>query len=397
MSNTGKKHFRAATLCGGGARAVSPLPGFILACEQVGFEPEVVVGMSGAFLATILKRAGYKGPFIARLTTETPFISLLTRKASIWGLIKAELFRRIYEHNPPRHGAFGSHRFGIFFSRMVPKMPKGCVTLAVAAKESTNMPILFTDKAVHRGKFNDEGKFIGAYELISNSAAPVDVIVRSVPAIPGVLESITWDTPEQDKQFILYDGGIGPEGHCVISPLLSLYGMERETIVAFDVGEDKPNLLTWLQDRVYKFFCDECYFPRSPEQQIEGITVVSPKIRGISSLQFKVGEYLKLWAILTGYDATMQVFHDAGWETPSTWKLVMAEASALHQKTRWERKLDQFFQRFGLRLPFFTYVKRMKELLARHGMYELGPSEAWSRAQDILGDVNSGRYDSEYA
>ncbi len=342
------------TASGGGARVIPSLPGALLAFEQAGIEFDVVGGLSGGFLPVLLWRGGYKAKVVARLAIETNFASLLTLRSSLLGLLRAELLKRVYERTLPPDGIFGSHKLGEFFEGLVPELPDGCFTVAVAPRQSRNVPIVFTHQGVYEGTEN------GGYDLITSKPAQVRLIVRATSAIPGILEPIDYET--ESKRMMLFDGMLTAEGRCQISPITNLFGFERKTIIAFDVPEG-VSWLTKLQDWLYHLTCRECYFPKSAADHTQGILVISPNITGIASVQFKVTQYPKLLALLAGYEAAITTLDQAGLLSPENRnfaKSVLADARALDKLTRWTGTEER--------------IRRMKKLLADYDMYDIEPS-----------------------
>jgi predicted acylesterase/phospholipase RssA len=368
--NEKKKHNLTST--GGGARVVPSLVGAILFFEMFDIEPELLVGVSGGFLPLLLWRAGYSGRFLARLMTETTFSSKLIAKTSIFGWLKAELLRRVWERTLPTTGILDSGPLGQFFADLVlqkqknngivsadavkPKWPSGCVTVAAATQYLRRVTVVFTDKGVC------EQKEDGSFELLSNNPADVEFAVRATTAIPGFIEQL--DYKVNNRHLKLFDGGFTSEGPCVVSPITGLFGHDEDTIIVFNVGAEETTWLTKLQDLVYKFVCAECYIPKAPDGHTDGLKVIAPKIRKISSVGFKVKPYRKLSALMAGFEASLQTFEEAGLlceEDRLKARSIVAEARALHRRTWWTRWCFCGTLR----------TRWMKELLARRGMYEM--------------------------
>jgi predicted acylesterase/phospholipase RssA len=346
-----KKKF-TFTASGGGARVIPSLPGAFLAFEQAEVEFDIVGGVSGGFLPGLLWRAGYRAEVVAKLAIETNFANLLNLRTSIWGLIRAELFRRVYERTLPPEGVFGTHKLGEFLQRLVPAMPEGCFTVAVAPKQTRNVPLVFCQKGVFEGQEN------GSYETLSDLPAPVGLVVRATSAIPGILEPIDFET--NGKRMLLFDGMLTPEGRTQISPITHLFGFSRDSVIVFDVGEESDNWLTRIQDWLYRLTCRECYFPKCLAEHTEGIVVIRPHIVGIASVQFRVNEFRKLLALLSGYEATMKMLDQMGLltvECRNLAKSILADTAALKEQTSW--KSDK------------VRAAMMKKLLAEYGMFEL--------------------------
>lgn len=352
MKAVKEKKSYAFTASGGGARVIPSLPGAFLAFEQAGVEFDLVGGVSGGFLPGLLWRAGYPAKAVARLAIETNFAKLLNLRTSIWGLIRAELLRRVYERTLPPEGVFGTHRLGEFLQRLVPQMPEGCFAVAVAPRQTRNVPLVFC----HKGVF--EGKEDGSYEVLTDSSAPVGLIARATSAIPGILEPIDFET--DGKRMLLFDGMLTPEGRTQISPITGLFGIKRDDVIVFDVGEEAPNWLTRIQDWLYRLTCRECYFPKGLAEHTDGIVVIRPRVTGIASVQFGVTEFQKLLALLAGYEATIDVLDEMGLLTPHCRgfaRSVLSDAEALIEQTKWTRTAAR--------------VEQMKELLADYEMYEI--------------------------
>jgi hypothetical protein len=225
--------------------------------------------------------------------------------------------------------------------------------------------ILFTDKGVLEQKPDGWELLISQKEMVKNGRSMAEEAGRATGTIPGILTGFRCITPKRD--LLLYDGVFSKEGPYLIDPIVDakLFGYSKENILVFNVGEDEESWITKIQDLLYFLICRECYLPKSPDGHKQGVLAICPKIAEFSSVNFWVGEYAKLRALIKGYAATVETLNKEGLLTAQMFARavkIIAEANALHRRTRWMKWC--FLGKLRAR--------KMKELLARHGMYDLG-------------------------
>lgn len=351
------------TIGGGGARVLPAAAGCVLALKKAGIKIKTAGGVSGGFLVAILVMHGIAAARIARMAVEIVFLRMLTMR-SFLGLLKAQIFRKINEHLLPIEAVFGSLPLGEFFEKIVGILPKNCWAVSVHGNHGSEYnlrPYVLTSDGVF------EQRDDLTYQKVSLGAPSVSMTVRSTCAIPGIIEPIQHTT--ESRALLLFDGMLTPEGRCPINPILHHYGEERSSILAFDVGEEDPSFMGWLQDRVYEFWCKKCYTELSATNKPENKDIMSvrPRISGIGSIQFGVKPLPKLRAVLNGYLETMRVLVQHG----------MADEKLLEEARSIDEQMEAIRLRYKADRSIWFWRKKalmaedVKRLFAKYELYDL--------------------------
>jgi predicted acylesterase/phospholipase RssA len=347
---------------GGGARVMPSAAGALCAFEKAGLKMETAGGVSGGFLVAVLLMSGLAPQKIARLSVEIVFQKLLSMRTLI-GLFRAQIFRRVNERLLPLQAVFGSEKLGAWFEDRVGTMPERCWTIGVHGNHGSEYnlrPYLFTANGVFEQR-DDYG-----YQCVSTVPLPVGIIVRSTCAVPGIIEPIQVNC--EHRALCLFDGMLTAEGRSPINPILNYFHKERASIIAFDVGEEEPSLMTWLQDTVYEYWCRRCYRELSAVNKAENkdILVIRPRVASIASTQFRVQELPKLDAVVEGYLTAMQTLVDAH----------LAESHLLEEARSIEQKVQGIKNQCAGDKSIWWWqrkrcaVVKIKKLLAEHHLYD---------------------------
>lgn len=292
---------------GGGARVMPSAAGALCAIKRAGLNIETGGGVSGGFLVAVLFMSGLAPRDLVKVAVETVFQKLLSMRSLI-GMFRAQIFRKVNERLLPLEAVFGSEKLGTWFQQRVGAMPERCWTVGVHGNHGSEYnlrPYLFTSEGI----FEQRDDY--TYQCVSQAALPVGTIVRITCAVPGIIEPIQVNC--ESRALCLFDGMLTPEGRSPINPILSHYHKPRSAVIAFDVGEEAPTFLTWLQDRVYEYWCKRCYTELSAVNKAENrdIIAIRPRVAQIASTQFRVQQLPKLEAAVEGYVTAMQTFVDA--------------------------------------------------------------------------------------
>lgn len=364
------KKIKVLSCSGGGERVVTSIVGAILLFEQIEHEFQVVVALSGSLFALGAWKGGMPAKVVARLAVEKKHIELFRKATSIVEWIWSLPFQRVYERTFPVRGLLGSEPLAKWFRSMVPRWPDGLVTAAVTALYNRRSLVLFTD----RGAIEQTSE--GGYEVIisraeyeaadvkgKGSRSLVEDAVQAAVAIPGIVNAFELKTSK--RAVFLWDGVFSDEGPYLKSPIVDarFLGFDEDEMLVYNVGDEEETWLTRLQDIIYKLVCKECYVPKSPAGHSENLKVIAPNIKG-TAVNFWVGEYPKLWAVVKGYEAALLACNEWGFVPRDKFLRGMkfvTEARTLHRRTKWMQLLFLNKLRAGM----------LKQLLARYQMYDL--------------------------
>ncbi len=364
--------YKVLTASGGGARVITSIIGAILAFEQAGIGSdwfELVVALSGSLPALGAWKHGTPGPVLARRGVEKKFVSLLTRKTSILGWLWSIARNRVSEPVFPNTGIWDTEPLGEYFASLIEdQWPRGLVTAAVTALYQKRTLVLFGEFGVKEQTPDGYELLLSMDEMHKLGRSMAKEAMRYTVTIPGIIKPLLFESPK--RKYFLFDGVFSEEGPFLKRPILDpkLFGYSPDQLLVFTVGEDEGSdwtIVSPLQDFLYKVICQLCFVPKCPEGQKDGLLVISPNIMEFSSVNFWVGEYTKLLALLKGYEATVETLNKGGLLTPAMFAKatrIIAETRALHRRYRW---MKWFFLNNWR-------ARKMKELLARHGMYDLG-------------------------
>ena len=357
--------FKTLSVSGGGARVISTICGGLLAFEQFGTEFDTIVALSGSFGPSASWQHGTRASVLAKRAVETRFISLLHWETSVFAWLWATACRRVSERVFPESGIFGTEMLGEYFARLVPRWPKGLATASVTSLFNKRRLILYTDRGIFEQTDSGFELLISLDDMIAAGRSQIGEAARGTMGIPGFCTPTRLLTPKRDM--LVFDGVFSSEGPYLIDAILhkGLFGCCRDEILVFNVTEEDSGWLTHVQDFLYWVICRECYIPSSPPGHKEALAIISPDVRGFSAVNFWVGEYEKLCALVRGYEATAKVLFDSEQITDEQYRhaqAIVSEFRALQKRTWWMKLV-------GLKT---WRVKKLKELLASHSMYELG-------------------------
>lgn len=357
------RKFKALSVSGGGARVISTICGGLLAFEQFGLEFDLIVALSGSFGPSASWQYGFRASKLATQSVQTRFISLLHWETTVLGWLWATACRRVSERVFPESGIFGTERLGEYFAHLVPAWPKGLATASVTSLFNKRRLILYSDRGIFEQTDDGFELLISEKEMRQSGRSQVGEAARATMGIPGFCTPTRLQTPQRD--LLVFDGVFSAEGPYLIDPIVhgGMFGYKRDEILVFNVTEEDSGWLTDVQDFLYWVICRECYLPPSPPGHKEELTIITPDVTGFSAVNFWVSEYDKLRALIKGYEATVQVLFDNDQitvEQHQKAQSIVAEFRSLQRRTWW--------MRFGLKR---WRAAKMKELLARHGMFEL--------------------------
>lgn len=356
--------FKTLSVSGGGARVISTICGGLLAFEQFGIEFELIVALSGSFGPAASWQYGTRASKLAVRAVETKFISLLHWEKSVPGWLWAIACRRVSERVFPESGIFGTEKVGEYFASLVPCWPRGLATASVTSLFNKRRLILYTDRGIFEQTESGFELLISLEDMVAAGRSQIGEAARATMGIPGFCTPQRLQTPRRDM--LVFDGVFSSEGPYLIDPLVhkGMFGYKRPEILVFNVTEEDSGWITNVQDFLYWVICRECYIPSSPPGHKEDLSIITPDVRGFSAVNFWVGEYEKLCALMKGYQATAKVLFDSGEITAAQFESAQSIVSGFRalQKRTWWMKL------FGMKK---WRVEKIKEYLASHGMYEL--------------------------
>lgn len=356
--------FKTLSVSGGGARVISTICGGLLAFEQFGLEFDLIVALSGSFGPAASWKHGTRASKLATRAVETRFISLLNWETSVLGWLWATACRRVSERVFPESGIFGTEKLGEYFAGLVPVWPKGLATGSVTSLFNKRRLILYTDRGIFEQTSKGYEQLISLDEMTAAGRSQIGEAARATMGIPGFCTPQRLRTPKRD--LLVFDGVFSAEGPYLIDPIVDerMFGYGKEHVLVFTVTEEDTGWLAEVQDFLYWVICRECYLPSSPPGHKENVAIIAPDVTGFSAVNFWVCEYDKLRALVAGYEATANTLFASGEITAEQHKKaqsIVSEVRALQRRTWWMKWL-------GLKK---WRASKVKELLARHGMYEL--------------------------
>lgn len=284
------------SLGGGGSRATLAVTGGIAAfhmCRWTNWK-SITVTSGGSVPGTFF--AGHDNiKNIVRLALHTDFSQMVTPKVGKLKLIWAMLNKYRYEIQRPLEGVLSPELLKQFVNNGVPTWPEN---LIITGTDQDNQELLLT----HAGVFRSPA---GARRIETISDKPIDLgtAVTISCAIPGIIDGARAFGEN------MFDGGLGVEGQCPITPPQKLFGAKPERIIAFDVGEDHMKkdrlvrVLWYLTCRGARCGPLEGYHPTEED---DGIILIAPKITGFNGLKFILNSMEKWGAIVCGYHATIE-------------------------------------------------------------------------------------------
>ena len=241
-------------------------------------------------------------------------------------LMLAEIMQRVYEKTLPTTALYGTDKFGEFFARQVERMlgspnklPAGYWTMCIAAgNNGTRQKVVFAADRVDLERIRKNEKEEIRYDKIAAKLPTVRQILQGTIGIPGILDHVQMEL--EGRIYLMFDGVVSvDERHCPISPITKVLGKPIESIIVFDVGEGRRNLLHpitslrgWLQDKAYFLACRSCYVGETRLNDDAAGIVIQPRDCGLSYLSLQTGELPKLLAILEGCRATLAGLAKAG-------------------------------------------------------------------------------------
>lgn len=334
------------TLGGGGSRATLAVTGGIAAFTKCGWTNwnSITVTSGGSVPGTFF--AGQDDiRNIVRLAVHTDFSQMVTAKVGKLKLLWAMLNKYRYEIQRPLEGVLSPELLKQFVNNGVPVWPKN---LIITGTDQDNQELLLTHQGVFRSPAGTR-----RIETIADKPIDLGTAVTISCAIPGIIDGT------RVHGMNMFDGGLGVEGQCPITPPQKLFGAKPGKIIAFDVGEDHMKrdrfvrILWYLTCRGARCGPLEGYHPTEED---DGIILIAPKIVGFNGLKFLLDKLEKWGAIVSGYYATIDRLERA--------ELICREThrEAFEIKDELEDMIN--------RIPNKKHcVKRIERLFRAHGMY----------------------------
>jgi len=290
---------RLNLVCGsGGSRAILGSAGTILACHLAGIDKwNSIGGASGGSIPSVMLAGGQHPAKIVRFSIDIDFSSLLTRRASLAGLLVAYVMKGRYEKTRPLKGVLGSEKVGDFIESYVPEWPDNYWTVAVAGNEQ----ILFTADGVFA--YGDNGR--GCMRVLSDQPAPVGLAIRASCAVPGIIDAVHY------RDLWLFDGALSVDGRCPAGIVTRHFGQQPESIVACDVGEDGSKTTKRLEG-IWKAVCGSGCISQEPDPDLTQTILIAPHVNTFRSLQFKLSADQKFEAVMAGLLTGVAVLEEAG-------------------------------------------------------------------------------------
>lgn len=298
-------------VCGaGGSRAILGSSGAILASHAMGINRwRTIGGVSGGSIPSLMLAAGVEPAEIVRKVIDIDFNSMLTPHTSMLKIWWAFFRKECAWKRRDTYGVLTSEKLGTLVEQYAPQWPANYWTVAVAGRKQ----LLFTAQGIYEYSAS-HGK-----RLISNEPAPVSLAVRATCAVPGVIRAIPF------KDMLLLDGALADEGRCPVATVRDQLDSAPNTIVACDVGEGAAEEMKrehWFLKLIRSMVCGKCCLPAEdvPVDTTGGVTLVSPSVTKVQSLEFTLSPDQKWEAMMAGFAAAVESFRQSGLVSPARLK-----------------------------------------------------------------------------
>lgn len=308
---TPETQFEISTLYGsGGSRAIVATAGSMMALHLIDqinpgrIRLKKCGGVSGGATLAAMMAAGVPIPMIVDYAIETDYQSLLTWHGSYLRILSAFLRQKVYEETRPCKGVLNPDKLRMFIERIVGDYPKDFWTMAV----SGNSQIVFTDFGVFEIFAN------GQWKKLADSPPSVGTAAVASCAVPGIIDAVSL------YGRYLFDGALSKYGPCPVEIAIKYMGIQPETLLAVDVGDDFDNSRKShaMFEALYKIDelrkqkkAAEAKAAQSSTQEKQPI-IVKPNIEGFCGLQFMVPQHLKWKALMESFFATIAKLDEVG-------------------------------------------------------------------------------------
>ncbi len=311
----------------GGSRAILAGIGFYLLIRQVGLTNlKSIGGVSGGSIVAALLSLNLAPSRLVKEAMEVDFSKLLTRHGSTMAIFRAYLIAATdapVASRRPRKGVFSAKKIGQYIKSFSESWPSGYWTMAVESSRS----IIFTEDAVIELKNN------GETSKISPTAVDLSDAICGSCAIPGVLDAAVIQL--EQRELVLFDGGLGVEGRCPASIPGVIYGADRGIVIALNVGDDTGPTLNRLRQAWRRIYRVRKVTPTGPRE--DGVILVEAPVTHIRSLQFDLNCNQKWQAIMIGYESAFHALLEAGFisqSDASVVRAVLSEFRAIQSESR---------------------------------------------------------------
>jgi predicted acylesterase/phospholipase RssA len=279
----------------GGSKAILAGVGAILAIKQANLNIATIGGVSGGSIPAYLFASGMAvRPMIHEVLT-VDFMSMVRPKTGLLRRLWALLMKYRHEKLRTREGVYTWHDMKAHFDMLSnDQWPKGLYIIACCDLGQ----IIFDEKGVT--KYKDAG----GKEILDNEAESVGLAMAASCAVPGIIDLV----PYNDEW--LFDGALGSDGVCPVTPVTRHFGQSQSSVIAFDVGEDAIKSARWFR-LWWQLSCgrgdDTCgpFDGSHPDESQGRIVITPPPIRGYHGLKFNLNRNQKWIAIITGFLATV--------------------------------------------------------------------------------------------
>jgi predicted acylesterase/phospholipase RssA len=279
----------------GGSKAILAGVGAILAIKQADLNVATVGGVSGGSIPAYLFSSGMAvRPMVHEVLT-VDFMSMVRPKTGLFKRLWALLMKYQHEKRRTREGVYTWYDMKAHFDMLSnDQWPAGLYIIACC----DHGQIIFDQKGVT--KYKDAG----GKEVLDNEAESVGLAMAASCAVPGIIDLV----PYNDEW--LFDGALGTDGVCPVTPVTRHFGQPQSSVVAFDVGEDSIKSARWFR-LWWQLSCgrgnDTCgaFEGTHPDESQGRIVITPPPIRGYHALKFNLNRNQKWIAIITGFLATV--------------------------------------------------------------------------------------------
>lgn len=329
----------------GGSRAILAGVGFYLLLRQSGIRSwKSIGGVSGGSIIAALIASGITPSKLVSEALKLNFSSLVTKHGSRFSILRAFLAGPSGLSKRPRKGVFSARKIGEYIKSFHhDTWPESYWTMAVDGSHR----IIFTENGVLEMKVSGKTQTI--------HSAPVDIsdAICGSCAIPGFLDAAVVNL--NDRELVLFDGGLGSEGRCPTSPPAIIHGADRGIVIALSVGDDTGPTLARLRQawrRIYRVSRIA-----SVNRQTSDVVLVDAHVTHIYSLQFDLTDKQKWQAIMIGYESAFHALSQAGLVTP------VAQSSI-------EKVLHEFKQIEMTSTKPEDFAKRLEQLFFSCGVFD---------------------------
>jgi predicted acylesterase/phospholipase RssA len=279
----------------GGSKAILAGVGSILAIKQADLNIASVGGVSGGTIPAYLFASGMAvRPMVHEVLT-VDFMSMVRPKTGILRRLWALLMKYRHEKLRTKEGVYTWFDMKAHFDMLSQdKWPTGLYIIACCEHGQ----IIFDEKGVT--KYKD----LGGKEVLDTEAESVGLAMAASCAVPGIIDLV----PYNDEW--LFDGALGTDGVCPVTPVTRHLGQPQSSVIAFDVGEDAIKSARWFR-LWWQLSCgrgdDTCgpFEGSHPDENQGRIVITPPPIRGYHALKFNLNRNQKWMAIITGFLATV--------------------------------------------------------------------------------------------